>query len=163
MNNALRIDFTTNEDCVFGQLIGRAMYDHRELFELANAAYMPHTGGEHKFMVRMLPADLLAYLDLIDDTIGKTAEVQFARTILEHVVRNSTPIYLADRLRIASLRRTLRDFVHADTTGVYTDDSSAGIQTLLEAILAIPDVDPLSIGMLSYLNELLSPTVQLVE
>lgn len=147
-NKTLRVDFSTSEHSPFGRAIGRAMYHNQELFSIIRTDYCPHTGGQHRLVVKATLPDLLAYFDVMDETLGKFAEVEVARTIVDYMVRKQIPINVGDKLDVAQIRQALKL-----NTSVYLPENqlahgNVAIQRTLDAILQPGTVrDPLRMNL----------------
>ena len=107
-DKTLRVDFSTSEHSPFGRAIGRAMYHNQELFSIVRTDYCPHTGGQHRLVVKATLPDLLAYFDVMDETLGKFAEVEVARSIVDYMIRKQIPIKLCDRLFVNNVKHAIR-------------------------------------------------------
>ena len=151
-DKTLRVDFSTSEHSPFGRAIGRAMYHNQELFSIVRTDYCPHTGGQHRLVVKATLPDLLAYFDVMDETLGKFAEVEVARSIVDYMIRKQIPIGAGDKLNVAQIRREIRQALKLNTS-VYLPENqlapgNAAIQRTLDAILQPGTVrDPLRMNL----------------
>lgn len=96
--------------CGYGGKIGMAIYKYYEVWQglVADADMSPHSGGEHRLVVKDTKENVLAFIDVVEEAVGKHLETCIARALAEHTDGRSAhrPARMAMVWREAGLHTT---------------------------------------------------------